>query len=95
MFKKNKLTVRPLEVTTKAILEDVPPNVSSDHLLLYFEKEGEDVQDVSVNEEEQTAIINFQDPRGIVILTEVLRFFVLYTVSDTYYICILNMYVFF
>ncbi|XP_046902162.1 poly(ADP-ribose) polymerase family member 14-related sequence 1 isoform X2 [Hypomesus transpacificus] len=65
VFKKNKLTVRPLEVTTKAILEDVPPNVSSDHLLLYFEKEGEDVQDVSVNEEEQTAIINFQDPRAV------------------------------
>ncbi|XP_067107878.1 protein mono-ADP-ribosyltransferase PARP14-like isoform X2 [Osmerus mordax] len=65
VFKKNKLTIRPLEVTTKAILEDVPPNVSSDHLLLYFEKEGEDVQDVSVNEEEQTAIINFQDPRAV------------------------------
>ncbi|XP_062312355.1 protein mono-ADP-ribosyltransferase PARP14-like isoform X2 [Osmerus eperlanus] len=65
VFKKNKLTIRPLEVTTKAILEDVPPNVSSDHLLLYFENEGEDVQDVSVNEEEQTAIINFQDPRAV------------------------------
>lgn len=44
-------------------VENIPPNYSSDHLPLYYEKEGE-VVDIEMCEEDQSAIITFQDPHG-------------------------------
>uniref|UniRef100_UPI003AB08C90 poly(ADP-ribose) polymerase family member 14-related sequence 1 n=1 Tax=Centroberyx gerrardi TaxID=166262 RepID=UPI003AB08C90 len=64
MFKSKKLSVQPLEVTAKVIAEDIP-DVSKDHLYLYFENEGEDVEDVMRNEEEQSAIITFKDHNAV------------------------------
>ena len=63
-FKKKALSVCPLEVTAKVLTEDLP-DVSSDVLALYFEKEGVEMQNVTRNEEEQFAIITFKTPRGI------------------------------
>ncbi|XP_029936580.1 poly(ADP-ribose) polymerase family member 14-related sequence 1 isoform X2 [Myripristis murdjan] len=59
MFKSKQLFVRPLEVTAKVRIEDIPA-VSQDHLLLYFENEGVDVEEVMLNEEEQSADITFK-----------------------------------
>lgn len=63
MFKSKQLSVRPLEVTAKVRIEDIPA-VSQDHLLLYFENEGVDVEEVMLNEEEQSADITFKTHTG-------------------------------
>lgn len=45
-------------------VENINPNVSSDHLQLLFGKGGEEVEDTEMNEEDQSAILTFQDPKG-------------------------------
>ncbi|KAG7274552.1 hypothetical protein CRUP_023929 [Coryphaenoides rupestris] len=61
MFLKKNLSVRPLEATTKVKVEDVS-NIHPDFLLLYFEGEGWEVEEVTPDEEEQSAIISFKMP---------------------------------
>lgn len=63
IFKQKELSVKLLEITAKVKVENIPPNYSSDHLHLYYEKEGE-VVDLEMCEEDQSAIITFQDPHG-------------------------------
>ncbi|XP_056145432.1 poly(ADP-ribose) polymerase family member 14-related sequence 1 [Lampris incognitus] len=64
IFKKNGFSVRPLEVTTQVRIEDIQ-NVSADHLFLYFENEGVDVEAVLPNEEDWSAVITFKNPQVI------------------------------
>ncbi|XP_030614073.1 protein mono-ADP-ribosyltransferase PARP14-like [Archocentrus centrarchus] len=60
MFTKKGLSVRPLEVTNQVLVDDIHNN-SEEYLHLYFENEGGDVEDVIVNEVEQSAVITFKD----------------------------------
>ncbi|KAM4608667.1 protein mono-ADP-ribosyltransferase PARP14-like [Polymixia lowei] len=69
VFKKKELSVRPLEVTAKVRIEDIP-NVSSEQLLLYVENEGGKVEMDMFNEEEQSAIITFKNPKAVHRITE-------------------------
>ncbi|KAM4609063.1 poly(ADP-ribose) polymerase family member 14-related sequence 1 [Polymixia lowei] len=69
VFKKKELSVRPLEVTAKVRIEDIP-NVSSEHLLLYVENEAGEVEMDMFNEEEQSAIITFKNPKAVHRITE-------------------------
>ncbi|KAF7660862.1 hypothetical protein LDENG_00274150 [Lucifuga dentata] len=64
MFKNKGLSVRPLEATAQVRIEDIQ-NASEDLLALYFENEGEEVENVVVNEEEQSAIITFKNPKAV------------------------------
>uniref|UniRef100_A0A8C8M497 Poly [ADP-ribose] polymerase n=1 Tax=Oncorhynchus tshawytscha TaxID=74940 RepID=A0A8C8M497_ONCTS len=63
MFRQKQLSVKLLELTTKVKVENINPNVSSDHLQLLFGKGGEEVEDAEMNEEDQSAILTFQDPK--------------------------------
>ncbi|KAK0149730.1 Poly [ADP-ribose] polymerase 14 [Merluccius polli] len=58
-FLSKNLSVRPLEVTAKVKVEDVA-NIHSDVLLLYFENEGWEVEQITKDEEEQSAVISFK-----------------------------------
>ncbi|CAB1342451.1 unnamed protein product, partial [Coregonus sp. 'balchen'] len=64
IFKQNELSVKLLEITAKVKVENITPNYSSDHLPLYYEKEVE-VVDIVMCEEDQSAIITFQDPNAV------------------------------
>ncbi|XP_071002002.1 protein mono-ADP-ribosyltransferase PARP14-like isoform X2 [Oncorhynchus clarkii lewisi] len=64
IFKQKELSVKLLEITAKVKVENIPPNYSSDHLHLYYEKEGE-VVDLEMCEEDQSAVITFQDPHAV------------------------------
>ncbi|XP_030613963.1 protein mono-ADP-ribosyltransferase PARP14-like [Archocentrus centrarchus] len=57
MFTKKGLSVRPLEVTNQVLVH----YNSEEYLHPYFENEGGDVEDVIVNEVEQSAVITFKD----------------------------------
>ncbi|XP_014047715.2 poly(ADP-ribose) polymerase family member 14-related sequence 1 isoform X1 [Salmo salar] len=65
MFRQKQLSVKLLELTTKVKVENINPNVSSDHLQLLFGKGGEEVEDTEMNEEDQSAILTFQDPKAV------------------------------
>uniref|UniRef100_A0A8K9XM88 Poly [ADP-ribose] polymerase n=1 Tax=Oncorhynchus mykiss TaxID=8022 RepID=A0A8K9XM88_ONCMY len=65
MFRQKQLSVKLLELTTKVKVENINPNVSSDHLQLLFGKGGEEVEDAEINEEDQSAILTFQDPKAV------------------------------
>lgn len=62
-FTKKQLSVHPLEVTRQVIVDDVQ-NLSEDHLFLYFERAGVEVEDVVFNEVEQSAILTLNDHTG-------------------------------
>ncbi|XP_017276145.1 poly(ADP-ribose) polymerase family member 14-related sequence 1 [Kryptolebias marmoratus] len=62
MFTRMKLSVRPLEVTEQVVAEGIP-NCNVDVVELHFENEGGDVEDVRINEAEQSAIITFKNPQ--------------------------------
>ncbi|XP_032422915.1 protein mono-ADP-ribosyltransferase PARP14-like isoform X3 [Xiphophorus hellerii] len=59
MFTKKELSVRPLE-TTKKIVVDGVADCSEDILCLYFEDQGGEVEDVQLNEAEQSAVVTFK-----------------------------------
>lgn len=69
-FRGKQLTVRPLEVT-KQVAVEVLPNMTEDHLCLYFENEGVNVEKVKINEGELPAVITLEDHRGKTVVTEV------------------------
>ncbi|XP_070693875.1 poly(ADP-ribose) polymerase family member 14-related sequence 1 [Pempheris klunzingeri] len=62
-FTKKGLSIRPLEVTGQVAVEDIQ-NFGEDHLRLYFENAGGDVENVTLNEVEQSAIITFKDHKA-------------------------------
>ena len=65
----NKLAVRALEVTSQVKVEDVS-NIKEDVLLLYFENGGWEVEQVTPDEEEQSAVILFKMATGIYFITK-------------------------
>ncbi|XP_023192513.1 poly [ADP-ribose] polymerase 14-like [Xiphophorus maculatus] len=64
MFTKKELSVRPLETTKKVMVEGVS-DCSEDMLCLYFESKGGDVEDVQLNEAEQSAVIIFKNHQDV------------------------------
>ena len=68
-FLNKKLTVRALEVTSQVKVEDVS-NIKEDVLLLYFENGGWEVEQVTPDEEEQSAVILFKMATGIYFITK-------------------------
>uniref|UniRef100_A0A665VB48 Poly [ADP-ribose] polymerase n=1 Tax=Echeneis naucrates TaxID=173247 RepID=A0A665VB48_ECHNA len=64
MFKNKGLSVRPLELTEQIVVEDIQ-NLNEDVLQMYFEKEGGDVENIVVNEVEQSAVITFKDHKDV------------------------------
>ncbi|XP_034554224.1 protein mono-ADP-ribosyltransferase PARP14-like isoform X1 [Notolabrus celidotus] len=62
-FTKMGLAARPLEVTKQALVDDVK-SCSEAVLSLYFNREGEDVENVEFKEVEQSAIITFKDQKA-------------------------------
>ncbi|XP_069010893.1 poly(ADP-ribose) polymerase family member 14-related sequence 1 isoform X2 [Embiotoca jacksoni] len=63
-FMKKKLSARPLEVTDQVVVED-DRNLSDAILRLHFEGEGADVEDVTLNKMEESAVITFKDPQDV------------------------------
>ncbi|KAF7215051.1 poly(ADP-ribose) polymerase family member 14-related sequence 1 isoform X3 [Nothobranchius furzeri] len=58
MFTRKNLSVRPLEVTTRVLVEGLS-NIDTDVLQLYFENKGGEVEDVKLTDAEQSAVITF------------------------------------
>ncbi|CAL8240700.1 unnamed protein product [Merluccius merluccius] len=58
-FLSKNLSVRPLEVTAKVKVEDVA-NIDSDVLQMYFENKGWEVEQITPDEEEESAVISFK-----------------------------------
>ncbi|XP_032368806.1 poly(ADP-ribose) polymerase family member 14-related sequence 1 isoform X2 [Etheostoma spectabile] len=63
-FAKNGLSVRPLELTKQVVVEDMQ-NISEDHLRLYFEHAGGDVEKIVLSEAEQSFFITFEDLKAV------------------------------
>ncbi|XP_045909324.1 poly(ADP-ribose) polymerase family member 14-related sequence 1 [Micropterus dolomieu] len=63
-FTKKGLTVRPLEVTEQVLVEDIG-DFSEELLRLFFENAGGDVENVDLNELEQSGIITFKDHKAV------------------------------
>ncbi|XP_064868330.1 protein mono-ADP-ribosyltransferase PARP14-like [Oncorhynchus nerka] len=63
-FMQKQLRVKPLEVTAKVKVENIPPKFSSEHVSLHFDR-YEVVEDVVMTEEDPSAIITFQDPKAV------------------------------
>ncbi|XP_035532032.1 poly(ADP-ribose) polymerase family member 14-related sequence 1 isoform X1 [Morone saxatilis] len=63
-FTKKGLSVQPLEVTEQVVVEDLE-NFSEDLIRLYFDNAGGDVENVVLNEVEQSAIITFKDHKAV------------------------------
>lgn len=55
--------MRPLEVTEQVLVEDIG-DFSEELLRLFFENAGGDVENVDLNELEQSGIITFKDHKG-------------------------------
>ncbi|KAM4731160.1 LOW QUALITY PROTEIN: poly(ADP-ribose) polymerase family member 14-related sequence 1 [Anableps anableps] len=64
MFTKKGLSVRPLEITKKVVVEGVS-DCSEDMMCLYFESKGGDVEDIQLNEAEQSAVITFKNHQDV------------------------------
>ncbi|XP_015226855.1 PREDICTED: poly [ADP-ribose] polymerase 14-like isoform X1 [Cyprinodon variegatus] len=60
MFTKKGFSIRPLETTKRVVVEGFS-DCSEDMLHLYFESKGGDVEDVKLNEAEQSAVITFKE----------------------------------
>ncbi|XP_028992073.1 poly(ADP-ribose) polymerase family member 14-related sequence 1 [Betta splendens] len=62
-FKNQQLSVRPLEVTTQVLAEDI--SLGEDILRMVFENAGGTVEKVVLNQVEQSAIITFKDHKDV------------------------------
>ncbi|NXC45757.1 PAR14 polymerase, partial [Penelope pileata] len=66
-FKKFNMTARLLEVTHSIKAENIPDDVSTDYITVYFESArngGGPVSDIQLFPEENSAIITFCDHKG-------------------------------
>lgn len=70
MFTNKGLSVRPLEVTEQVAVEDIG-GLNEDLLLLYFENEVGNVENVTLNEVEECAVITFTDHKGSAVSVDV------------------------
>lgn len=89
MFSGKGLSVRPLEMTKQILVDDIH-NYNEEYLQLYFENEGEDVENIKLNEVEQSAVITFKDCRG-----NSLTLYFRYYCKCTMYVLIINSKVFY
>lgn len=51
-------------MTTKVKVENLPSDVNSDYIMLYFEKYGEIEDDVEMLEDDKSAVITFKARAG-------------------------------
>ncbi|KAM4697941.1 protein mono-ADP-ribosyltransferase PARP14 [Rhinophrynus dorsalis] len=66
--KQLKMIVRPLEETKSIRAENLPPNTSEDHIIIYFESPkngGGQVQEAVMEPEEDAALVTFHDKRVV------------------------------
>lgn len=63
-FTKKGLSVQALEATDQVVVEDIQ-NINEEILCLYLEHEGGDVENVELNEAEQSAVITFKDAQAV------------------------------
>lgn len=66
-FKNKGLSVQVLEVTKQVVAEDLGDS-DEDLLRLYFDGKAGEVDNVALNEVEQSAIITFKDHKGNTVL---------------------------
>uniref|UniRef100_A0A3P9JSG3 Poly [ADP-ribose] polymerase n=1 Tax=Oryzias latipes TaxID=8090 RepID=A0A3P9JSG3_ORYLA len=64
MFNRKGLIVRSLELTKQVVINN-EHKFNADVLQLYFDGKGGGVEDVLLNEEEQSAVITFTEPKGV------------------------------
>ncbi|XP_011487521.1 poly [ADP-ribose] polymerase 14 isoform X2 [Oryzias latipes] len=64
MFNRKGLMVRSLELTKQVAINN-EHKFNADVLQLYFDGKGGGVEDVLLNEEEQSAVITFTEPKGV------------------------------
>uniref|UniRef100_A0A8C7ZG84 Poly [ADP-ribose] polymerase n=1 Tax=Oryzias sinensis TaxID=183150 RepID=A0A8C7ZG84_9TELE len=64
MFNRKRLMVRSLEMTKQVVINN-ENKFNADVLQLYFDGKGGGVEDVLLNEEEQSAVITFTEPKGV------------------------------
>lgn len=64
MFSRKNLSIRPLEATKKVVVEGFS-DCSEDMLCLYFESKGGDVEDLQLNEAEESAVITFKKHQAV------------------------------
>ncbi|KFO05311.1 Poly [ADP-ribose] polymerase 14, partial [Balearica regulorum gibbericeps] len=65
--KQQNITARCLELTKSIRVENIPPNISTDYITIYFENKkngGAQVVDVQQLPDEDAAIITFSDHKG-------------------------------
>lgn len=65
--KQLHFSAHSLEVTKSILVEDIPPRISQDFISVYFESKkhgGGPVSDVSYLQEENSAVVTFQDSKG-------------------------------
>ncbi|KFQ56338.1 Poly [ADP-ribose] polymerase 14, partial [Nestor notabilis] len=65
--KEQNITARCLEVTKSIRAENIPPNIPSDYITIYFENKrngGAHVEDVQQLPDEDAAIVTFNDHKG-------------------------------
>ncbi|KAG9331332.1 hypothetical protein JZ751_019498 [Albula glossodonta] len=65
-FRQHRIRTRSLEPTRSVRVENLPPEAGEELLELYFEKEregGGKVEAIKMLDEEQAAIVTFQDPK--------------------------------
>ncbi|KAK2905058.1 hypothetical protein Q8A67_006857 [Cirrhinus molitorella] len=65
IIKKKDMKVRMLEMTSKVKAEDLPPNSTSDLIMLYFDKFAEVEDDAVTFETDQSAIITFKNHEDV------------------------------
>ncbi|KAK5861428.1 hypothetical protein PBY51_022825 [Eleginops maclovinus] len=63
-FAMKGLSVRPLEVTKQVLVDDTQ-SFGEDFLRIYFENAGGDVENLVLNEAEQSATITFEDHKAV------------------------------
>ncbi|XP_057286043.1 protein mono-ADP-ribosyltransferase PARP14-like isoform X1 [Pezoporus wallicus] len=66
--KEQNITARCLELTKSIRAENIPPNIPSDHITIYFENKksgGGHVEDVQQLPDEDAAIITFNDHKDV------------------------------
>lgn len=87
-MKRFKITARLLEVTRSIKVENIPDNISTDYLTVYFENKrngGGSVSDIQLFPEENSAIITFCDHKGKV--ASVLAFLLMFCVCLGMFLC--------
>ncbi|XP_034966643.2 protein mono-ADP-ribosyltransferase PARP14 [Zootoca vivipara] len=66
--KQVHISARSLEVTKSILVEDIPPGISRDFISVYFESKkhgGGLVSDVAYLQEENSAVVTFQDSKDV------------------------------